>query len=319
VKRWLDLWNAYWFPRTTSLSLAGARIVAVSAQLFWFFPSLQHHLNLATKNSHFTHPQALIRLVETLAPREAVFTAAGLTAIYWVTATAGMTALIGLFTRTSLFIFALGVWFFVSHGYSYGDVHHTQAVFAIVLLTLAFAPAGHSLSVDALLRRRRAGGRLAPGGAERLDTAMWPLKLAHVLLAMTYFSTGITKLLCCGLTWMNGYTLQNHLFGDAIEHGNSLGIWLAQQHTLCIFLAIGTIAFELFFFISLILPRTAPYFFLGGILFHASLYVTAGHPFFEHITLNALLLLFLDPDWFAARLRRLTGRQPAALQARQEA
>ena len=98
-----------------------------------------------------------------------------------------------------------------------------------------------------------------------------------------------------------------------------IGIWLSQQHTLCIFLAIGTIAFELFFFLSILLPRTAPWFFVGAILFHVSLYVTSGHPFFEHIILNVLMLLFLDPEWFAARLHRLTGRVPAGLEAGQRA
>ena len=316
MTRWLELWNAFWFPRTTSLSLAGARIVAVAAELFWLLPSLDYHVNLATKNTHFTDAQPLIRLIDALLPREAVFTAAGMTTMYWVTVAAGVTALIGLFTRTSLFLFALGVWFFISHGYSYADVHHTQALFAIFLMTLPFAPAGHSLSVDALLRRRRGADA---AGDERIDTAMWPLKLAHVLLAMTYFSTGITKLLSGGLAWMNGYTLQNHIFSDAINRDIPIGIWLSQQHTLCIFLAIGTIAFELFFLLSLVLPRTAPWFFLGGILFHVSLYIPSGHPFFEHIILNLVLLLFLDPDWFAARFHRLANRLPGGLEAEQRA
>jgi hypothetical protein len=316
VNRWLELWNAYWFPRTTSLSLAGARIVAVAAELFWLFPSLDYHVNLATKNTQFSDPQPLIRLIDALLPRSAVFTAGGMTTIYWLTAAAGMLALVGLFTRTSMFVFALGVWFFISHGYSYADVHHTQALFAIFLMTLPFAPIGHSLSVDAVLRRRRAAVRPE---TERLDTVMWPLKLAHVLLAMTYFSTGITKLLSGGLAWMNGYTLQNHIFSDAINRDIPIGIWLSQQHTLCILLAIGTIAFELFFFLSILLPRTAPWFFVGGILFHISLYVTSGHPFFEHIILNVLMLLFLDPDRFAAQVQRLTGRVPAGLEAGQRA
>ena len=65
----------------------------------------------------------------------------------------------GFFTRTSLFVLALGIWIFVSHGYSYADVHHPQALFAIFLMVLPFSPSGDRLSVDALIRRRRAGGR----------------------------------------------------------------------------------------------------------------------------------------------------------------
>jgi hypothetical protein len=69
-------------------------------------------------------------------------------------------------------------------------------------------------------------------------------------------------------------------------------------------LAIGTILFELFYFVSLLVPRTAPLIFLGGILFHLGLYVTAGHPFFEHMLLNATLLLFLNRSWLPALVRR---------------
>ena len=63
MTRWLQLWNAFWFPRTTSLSLAGARIVAVAAELFWLLPSLDYHVNLATKNTHFTDATATCMLV----------------------------------------------------------------------------------------------------------------------------------------------------------------------------------------------------------------------------------------------------------------
>lgn len=307
MSRWIERWNGYWFPLTTTLNLAGARIVAVGVHLLFLFPSLDYHINLAVKNTAFTGPQPIIRLLDALLPREALFTPGGLTAIYWLTAVAGVAALIGLFTRTALFILALGTWFFVSHAYSYGDVHHPQAIFAIFLMTLPFAPAGAALSVDALRRHRRDG---RAGGMEppRSELAMWPLKLLHVLLAATYFSTGITKLLSGGLQWMNGYTLQNHIFSDAINRDIALGIWLAQQHELCILLAIGTILFELFFFVSILLPRTAPLFFVSGILFHVGLLVTSGHPFFEHMLMNVLLLLFLDPERFPWPLRRADGR-----------
>ena len=320
MKRLIALWNAYWFPTTSTLNLAGARIVAVAAQVFWLFPSLSFQINLVTKNSAFESPQMLIRAIDAVFPRELVFTAGTFTVIYWVSIAAGLTALVGFATRTSLFLLALGTWFFVSHTYSYADVHHTQALFAIFLMVLPFSPAGDSLSIDALIRRRRAriAGESAP--ISRLaDTAMWPLKLLHVLLAMTYFSTGITKLLSGGLAWMNGYTLQNYIFNTAVNRDIPLGLWLAHQHTLCILLAIGTILFETFFFVSILIPRAAPLFFVGGILFHVGLYVVAGHPFFEHIVMNAILLLFLDPEWFPAQVNRLISRRTERGPARQAA
>lgn len=284
----------------------------VAVEVIWFFPSLGFHINLAVHNTSFDRPQPLIRLVTAIVPRHVLFTPEGLTAVYWVTMAAGLLAVIGLLTRPALFVYALGYAFFVSHGYSYADVHHPEALYAMFVLTLAFSPAGDRLSVDALLRRRRAqriGTAAAP--ADRTDLAMWPLRFLHVLLAMTYFSTGITKLLSGGLRWINGYTLQNAVFSDAINRGIPLGIWLAHQHTLCILLSIGTILFETLFFVSLFLPRLAPFFFLGGLLFHLGLYYTSGHPFYEHMLLNTTLLLFNDPAWFPALWRRLVTRLPA--------
>ena len=306
LARWVDRWNRYWFPTTTPLNLAGARIVAVAAQLFWLFPSLDYHINLATKNTGFTDPQPIIRAMAAIAPREVLFSAGSLTIFYWITAAAGVSALVGFFTRTSLFVLALGTWFFVSHGYSYADVHHTQALFAIFLMVLSFAPAGACLSIDALIRRRRAQRAGHPEqGCGSTETAVWPLKLLHVLLAMTYFSTGVSKLISGGVAWMNGYTLQKYIFSDAISSDKPLGVWVAQHHTLCVVLAVFTILFEVLYPVSLVLPRAAPLFFLGAIGFHIGLYVTSGHPFFEHIVMNALLLLFLDRGWLQERLDQL--------------
>src|SRR5215213_5146288 len=249
LQRW---WNAYWFPTTSTLNLAGARIVAVAAEIFWLFPGLAGQINLLTKNQQFSDPQPLVRFLAAALPRDLIFSPGGFTVIYWVSMIAGVAALVGLATRISFF-----------------------------LLALSLSPAGASLSLDALLRRRRVGAKSSTD--ERSDMAMWPLKLAHVFLSMTYFSTGITKLLSGGLAWMNGYTLQNYIFADGINRGIPAGIWLAHQHTLCLLLGIGTIAFETFYFISLFVPRTARVIFFSAMLFHLGLYVVSGHPFFEHI------------------------------------
>ncbi len=299
MKRLVDAWNNYWFPTTTTVSLSISRVVAVAAQLFWFFPDLGYNLNMAEKNTEFIDPQPLIRAIAAVVPRDVFFTPAVITTIYWTTVAAGLTALLGLFTRTSIFVFAVGVWFFVSHQYSYADHHHPEAVFCIFLLALAFAPSGASLSIDALLRRRAtAGARRTAGQFETTDTAMWPLKLAHVLLAMTYLSTGATKMIDGGLAWMNGYTLQAYTFNDAIARGYPVGIWMGQQYGLSVLLSVVTVFFELFFFLSLFFPRIAPFFFITGIFFQIGLYLSAGHPFFGHIVLLVLLLFFITPRWW---------------------
>jgi hypothetical protein len=320
VSRWIDRWNAYWFPTAPTLHLAICRIVAVAAQLFWFFPDLAIQQNRLLKNPEFIEPQLLIRVISAIVPREVFFTPDAFAVLYWVTTVAGAAALVGLFTRTSLFVFALGTWIFVAHLYSYGDRHHVEALFCIFLLLLALAPSGERLSVDALIRRRRRGSAGDTWVASELsDMALWPLKVAHVLLAMTYFSTGVSKLIHSGMQWMNGYTLRTHTFGDALERGHPLGVWLAQQQTLAVALSVFTILLEVFFFVSLFTPRLAPLFFAGALAFHVGLYAAGGYDFFQHMVLLTLLLFFLYPDWWRSRLGHRGPAEWSAVRGREEA
>ncbi len=316
MKRWIDRWNAYWFPETTTPYLSITRIVMVATQLFWVSSPLGTHLHLLEKNSEFINPQLIISAIAATVPRDVFFTPSTFSVLYWITAIAGLAALVGLFTRVSLFVFALGTWIFVAHLYSYGDRHHPEAVFAIVLMALAFAPSGGSLSVDAFLRRRARSVQDRAEASPRVDTAMWPLKLAHVLLALTYFSTGMSKLIDGGPAWMNGYTLQAYTFSDAINREIPLGIWLGQQHTIAIGLSVFTILIETFFFVSLILPRTAPFIFIGALLFQIGLFVAAGHDFFQHMVLLVLLLLFISPEWWLTLWNKYVDRALPPISAR---
>jgi hypothetical protein len=269
--------------------------VAVGAQLFWFYPNLAEHVNLLQKNEEFIHPQLITRILVAVFSRDAVFNPGTFTLLYWGTFAVGLLALAGLFTRVSLFLFATGTWIFVAHLFSYGDRHHTEALFAIFLMLLALAPSGERLSVDGLIRRWRTG----EAGAETSELAIWPLKLTLVLLGFSYLSAGMAKMVHSGLRWMNGYTLQGHTLGDALSRGHPVGVWLAQQHRLAVLLSVFTIIFELFFWTSLIAPRRwLPGFLFVALMFQVGLYVSGGYDFFQHMVLLVLLLIFLAPEWW---------------------
>jgi hypothetical protein len=298
LRRLVEWWNRYWFTPAPTVNLAVARILAVAAELFWFFPSLGEQLARLESNSRFLRPQLLIRIVAAIFPRDRWFTPEAITALWWLTLAAGVLALLGLFTRPALLAFALGVWFLVAHRFSYGDVHHSEAMFAFFLMSLAFAPVGEQLSIDAW-RRRRAGRT----PAEMSPLARWPFALAHLLLAMAYFSTGISKLIYGGLRWMNGYTLQGRTLQDALGRDIPLGMWVAQQHTLAILLSIGTVAFEVGFATSLFLPRYRLYFFAAALVFHVGLHLVAGHGFFGHMAVVLILLICYDTPWLRPRVR----------------
>jgi hypothetical protein len=294
VNRWIEGWNSYWFPKSSGRALSLWRIVVVAAQLFLFLPDLQINLNLLEKNTGFIAPQLLIVAISAVIPGELLFTPAGLELVYRVTIASGVAALAGLFTRASIFVFALGNWILIAHRFSYADIHHPSALFGIFLMLLVFAPCGRHFSIDALIRGRRETGVDRSDGT--VDTAVWPIRLIHVLLAITYFTTGLVKIVYGGLQWMNGYTLQYIMLADGLRRDLPLGIWLSQQYTLCLLLSIYTVFFELFFFVSVIAPRTASYFLVGGIFFHIGLYVFSGHEFFQHLTLLILLLVFFESE-----------------------
>ena len=269
--------------------------MAVGAQLFWFYPNLAEHVNLLQKNEEFVHPQLITRVLVAVFSRDAVFNPTTFTVLYWGTFAVGLLALAGLVTRVSLLLFATGTWIFVAHLFSYGDRHHTEALFAIFLMLLALAPSGERLSVDAVIRRWRTG----KPGAETSELAIWPLKLTLVLLGFSYLSAGMAKMAHSGLRWMNGYTLQGHTLGDALSRGHPVGVWLAQQHTLAVGLSVFTIIFELFFWTSLVVPRRwLPLYLLAALMFQVGLYVSGGYDFFQHMVLLVLLLIFLVPDWW---------------------
>lgn len=297
----INLWNSYWFPQTTTAPLGISRIVVVAAQLFWLFPVIEANIELLERNPEFISPQILIAAIAAIVPDQSFFSPAGFAWLRSFTILAGIACLVGLFTRTSAFLFALGNWVIIAHRYSYADVHHPEAILCIFLMLLAFAPSGDSLSLDAVIKRLR-GHRHKPD--EKIERAVWPLKLVHVLLGLTYFSTGLAKLIYGGFQWMNGYTLQQKILTDAVRRDLPLGIWLAQDYTLCLLLSVYTIWFELFFIVSVFFPGTIWFFLINGILFQAGLYVFTGHPFFQHTIFLTLLLVFHQSDWCESWLAR---------------
>jgi uncharacterized membrane protein YphA (DoxX/SURF4 family) len=309
----VERWQSFWFPVTSPLRLAVCRLVIVGSQLLFFREPLAEHLMLTRGNESFYQPQAFIRMLAAVFTESAVKAPQTLTTVYWVTLVAGVTTFFGLFTRLSAFFFAIGSWFLVTHRYSYGEKHHPEAIFCIFLLLLAFSPSGRCLSLDSLLHRGRRDrdGRPLWGVRARLSTALWPLLVVQVLLAIAYFSAGFCKLYQSGLTWLNGYTLQQHIFNDAVRWDCPAGIWLARQHELCIALSVFAVAFELFFFLAVIFRRLVPIFLIGGVGLHLGIYMTQAAPFFQ---LVLLYVVFIDFDRiYTALLRKAEKGSPSPI------
>jgi predicted DCC family thiol-disulfide oxidoreductase YuxK len=241
-----------------------------------------------------------------------------LQAVWLATVTAGVLALVGLYTRPSLLVLAAGSTLLVSHAYSYHEGHHPEALLTIMLWTLALAPSGARRSLDHLRYRVRhaiASGRFEPEppGPTLSPHARWPLRLGQWLLVVIYLSAGTSKLLNGGLEWFNGYTLAYYIGDDALERGSALGVWLAQHVLLVQLISIGAIAVELGFGGVLLWPRLVWLFVLAGIGLHVGIYVLQRAPFPQLIALYVVFVGELRQAWQRSPLaRRVAARVAGA-------
>ena len=220
-----------------------------------------------------------------------------LTAVWMLAVVSGLGALVGLYSKLSLLVFAATTTLLNAHGYSYGEAHHTEAALMIGLWLLAFSPAGARLSVDDYLRRLdrvRATGQFEPRtwSDDQSELARWPLRTGQWVLAITYLSAGIAKIVNGGWAWLNGYTLANHVGLDAIRHGRPVGLWAAQQVWLLRAMSVFTVGFELLFVLAVLVPGVAWLFVLTGLAMHGGIYVLQAAPFFQTMV---LYIVFIEP------------------------
>ena len=292
--RWIDLWHRYWFEQTTAVRISMCRMIMVFCQLTWFRPELSKQLHLIRHNEKMIDPQVLIRAVTAVVPADQFRSEACMTGMFWLMMVTGVMSLIGILTRPALFIFAILNWVFVAHHYSYGEKHHSEAIFCIVLLLMALAPSGRCLSVDGWLGNLF-GSSISAGGwgiQPRFTTAMWPLRTGMWLLALSYLCAGLCKLHQGGFAWLEGATLQGYLLADGVRWDRPVGVWLSQQAFLCTILSIGTILFELGFFLTIMVRKLAPYILLIGVAIHVGIFVTQAAGFWQFIVLYVIWVPF---------------------------
>lgn len=316
LARLADWWNRHWFTPAPLRDLAIVRIVLAAGVLVLMplFSPPSVHLELARVDASLFLPIPALKVLLLPLGWGARPSAELLAVAYVVTLAAGILALVGWYARASMAVFALGNAFFVAHEYSYGEVHHPEGLVAIMLFALAFAPIGEALSVDAVRRRlaaARAHGAFVPAPGDRLDAmALWPLRLGQWLLALAYLSAGVSKLWHGGLEWMNGTTLTYYVVYDALAFDRPLGLWIAQFGWLLQVLSVVTIVWELFFWVAVVVPRTAWLFVLTGTALHVGIYLTQRAPFFHFIVLYIVFLGPIRDEW--RRLRAHLARRRAA-------
>lgn len=167
----------------------------------------------------------------------------------------------------------------------------------LALMALALAPSG-----DAWSLAPRTGRPCAPSWAYH-----WPVRFIQVQISYIYMFSGYSKLIDVGFSWAAAENIQAWMlaFNQGIE-GKPLqhfGLWLAAQPWLCRLVGIGTLLFEVGFFMALVSKRCRRAVIVMALLFHLGILVMM------NITVLYIPFLLVFIDWGPAR----AGHGPPSL------
>lgn len=311
-------WVAYWFRPAPLFDLALLRLVAVGFQLYQLSKVRPRGVfgALAALPADLYYPLAALRLMTlplgwSYRPSEDLLVTA-----YWATLAAGLLAFVGLWTNLALLALAAGSAFLQAYRYSFGEIHHPEAIVVIAIGLLALAPSGGALSVDDLRARTRAAlaaRRFLPFDplAATSRFARWPLLLVGWVFALVYLSAAVSKLKGNGLDWMNGWTLQYYMVQDGLRWGSPLGVWLGQHHGVALLLSWAAVLFEATFGLVMVVPALAAVYVPAGVGLHAGIYLVQRAPFFGYVWLYCVFVPWSRA--LGALRARARGRRPEVL------
>lgn len=224
---------------------------------------------------------------------------------------------IGLFARTScIALLLLQGWVFFADQLNFRNHPY---FFLLVLLLLAFSPAGQALAVGPLIRARREGRSLRAAllGRPRPATIQ---RLLQVQVCLVYLFAGLHKM---RPAFLEGEVLHRILWQDLPtgDSGELLSHFVTSEQLAVLFrtgwvfqaLAWTTVALELLLPIALWFGRTRPVAVVAGVTFHLSIAFVMNIHVFSYGVI-ATYLLFLEPrtlegifDRVASRVRRRGG------------
>lgn len=293
-----EKWNGYWFREAPLLDLAILRIIAVGTQLGLMLFDSRYGLAslklIGNLPDLYYQPLPFFRPIIALSGGHA-FSVSEMQAIQIATIVVGFAALIGLWTRISLLLFAAGVALIQLWVLSHGDIHHPEAAMVIALGVLALSPAGAVISLDALLTGGSGRDNIRQQLLATSTEAKWPILVVQWLFGLMYLSASYAKLAIGGFQWANGITLQYYLAMDGLRWNSLLGLWLSQQHGLSLIGQWGVLVFQSTFFLSLLIPKLKWIYVPVGMVMHVGIYLMLKAPFWQW---TALYLVFVP--WTAA-------------------
>jgi predicted DCC family thiol-disulfide oxidoreductase YuxK len=220
-----------------------------------------------------------------------------------------LSALVGLFSRTSAGLAALLSLYVLGVPQLYGKVNHYHYLVAFAAL-LAASPCGDALSCDAVRAawRRADRGQTAP--PEPSMAYAVPLRFVWLLVGLIYVFPGFWKLWSAGFDWAFSDNLSLQMHAKWLEYGDWTPFFRLDLHPLLFqTAAFLTIVFEISFVFLIFFPRVRLLAPLGGLVFHTLTYVFM--VIFFNVT--AVYVAFVDWSALSIRLGRWLFPEPMSL------
>ena len=241
---------------------------------------------------------------------ERLLTPASMSAFKWLFVAALLAATAGALTPMSTKTAAVLFLFYQGLLRSFTHFNHDEMPAAYILLVLAFTPCGKAFSVDALrgVRDEREGGSWVYG---------YPILLARLLLAWSYFTSALIKLRVAGLGYLSADNLPALAVSNSLDNMHDTqfraGLWLPAYREYTTPLVALVVLWELLFPLAIWFPRARVVILTAGVLFHLGTLFIMNIFFPYHL---AMYLVFVDWPWVVRRVGGLFSgrgeREPGA-------
>ncbi|QEO13520.1 hypothetical protein FLP10_03140 [Agromyces intestinalis] len=210
---------------------------------------------------------------------------------------------LGWRTRAAGLTFAVIETILSGYRYSTGKIDHDILLYTVVPAVMSFSAWGDRLSIDSLIRPRRA----------RADASAIAVSLVAVATAVEFATSGIAKAATGWLdptssaveAWARQYEQSSSLraVGETLLASDSLLLWKSFD--------VATVVFELGFLVAIVSRRVTRWYVLGAVGFHLGILLVLGIDF-SKLTLVYLILLGTLGAKALAPLPLARGRRAAS-------
>ncbi|MFL6254248.1 MAG: hypothetical protein ACJ74T_04445 [Pyrinomonadaceae bacterium] len=239
---------------------------------------------------------------------ERLLTPASMTAFKWLFVAALLAATAGALTSASTKTAAVLFIFYQGLLRSFTHFNHDEMPAAYILLVLAFTPCGDAFSFDALRR----------SPSERASESWvygYPILLMRLLLAWSYFTSGLIKLRVAGVGYLSADNLPALAVSNSLDNMHDTqfraGLWLPQYREYTPPFVALALLWELLFPLAVWFPRARVVILTAGLFFHLGTLVFMNIFFPYHL---AMYLVFVDwPSvvrWLRRHLPRFGALEP---------